>query len=132
MKIRRVHKSLAVVAVAFWLLATAVGVHAHLCQEVQDISSIHMHMKIDTGHNHHHANGNHQQDDSVCGKEMNVLQSGMIHLLKIDMALLPLVGLLLLLLTVFRPVFARSPDRLFYSHRTRLRPLLRAPPAPRY
>jgi hypothetical protein len=132
MKIRRVHKSLAVLAVAFWLLASAVGVHAHLCQEVQDSSSIHMHMKIDTGHNHQHANGNHQQDDSVCTSEMNVLQSGMIHLLKIDMGLLPLVGLLLLLLAVFRPVLAQSPDRVLYFHRTRLRPLLRAPPAPRY
>ena len=128
MKIRRMHKSLAVIAVAFWLLATAMGVHAHLCQEVRDVSSIHMHMKIDTGHNHHHSNDDHP-DDSYCSKEMNVLQSGMIHLLKIDMWLLPLVGLLLLLLAVFRPALARSPDRVFYSHHTRLRPPLRAPPA---
>lgn len=128
MKIRRVHKSLAVMAVAFWLLATAVGLHAHLCQELQDVSSIHLHMNIDTGHYHSHDN-NLSNDNAQCSKEMNVLQSGMIHLLKIDMWLLPLVGLLLLLLTVFRPPMARSPDRVFYSLHTRLRPPLRAPPA---
>lgn len=125
MKLCGAHKCLAVLAVAFWLLAGAMGAHAHLCEDEPGTASMHMHLQVDRDHHL-----SHHENVSGCSNELNVMQSGITHLLKIDMWLLPLIGLLLLLLPlqgqIFQTSYRFSPRFL----RANLRPPLRAPPAP--
>ena len=112
---------LAFVALAFWLLSNWAGAHGHFCFDGQE-PPVSVHMDVMGGHLEHHGDEVHQDAD------IELTQSALAKLSKIDLGLILLAALALALLILPTPVFT-SAYRAFYP-RVFLywRPLLRAPP----
>ncbi len=111
----------AFLAFALWLLGNWLGAHGHFCFDGQEPPvSVHMHMLGD--HPEHHADEEHQDAD------VDLLQSAIAKLTKLDqgLMLLAVVALLLVLqpksalVSRYSPVI---PTRIPFT-----RPPLRAPP----
>ena len=111
----------AFVAFALWLLGSWLGAHGHFCFDGQEPPvSVHMHALSD--HPDHHADGEHQDAD------MDLLQSAIAKLSKLDQSfiLLAVVALLLIQQPRQQAVSRYStfiPTRIPFAH-----PPLRAPP----
>lgn len=111
----------AFVALALWLLSSWMGAHGHFCFDGQEPPvSIHMHMLGD--HPEHHIDEDHQDAD------VDLLQSAIAKLSKLDQSLILLAVVALLL--VFQPalVLVSRYSSFVPAHIPFARPLLRAPP----
>lgn len=111
----------AFLALAFWLLSNWAGAHGHFCFDGQE-PPVSMHMDVMGGHLEHHGEEVHQDAD------VDLVQSALAKLSKIDLGLVLLAALALALLILPTPIFT-SAYRAFYPHVSlHWRPLLRAPP----
>lgn len=112
---------LAFLALAFWLLSNWAGAHGHFCFDGQE-PPVSVHMDVMGGHLEHHGNEVHQDAD------IDLVQSALAKLSKIDLGLVLLAALALALLILPTPIFT-SAYRAFYPRVSlHWRPLLRAPP----
>jgi disulfide bond formation protein DsbB len=111
----------AFVALALWLLGSWLGAHGHFCFDGQEPPvSVHMHMLGD--HPEHHADEDHQDAD------VDLLQSAIAKLTKLDQSLLLLAVVALLLVFQRTPIPASHYSPFVPVHIPFARPLLRAPP----
>jgi hypothetical protein len=111
----------AFLALAFWLLSNWAGAHGHFCFDGQE-PPVSVHMDVMGGHLDHHADEVHQDAD------IDLAQSALAKLSKIDLGLVLLAALALALLILPTPIFT-SAYRAFYPRVSLYwRPLLRAPP----
>lgn len=115
------HKTLAFVALTFWLLAGWSGAHGHFCFDGQE-PPLSMHMDMLGEHPEHTSAEQHADAD------IDLLQFAFAKLVKIDLPIL--IAALLLLAVLFVKPFVVIPHySRFYSRRViGLRPPLRAPP----
>lgn len=113
----------AFLALALWLLGNWMGAHSHFCFDGQEPPvSVHMHMHMLGEHPEHHGDEEHQDAD------VDLLQSVLAKLTKLDQGLLLLALVLLLLPRQTRP-HLRGRYRPFAPAITPfVRPRLRAPP----
>ncbi len=108
-------------AFALWLLGSWLGAHGHFCFDGKEPPvSVHMHMLGD--HPEHHADADHQDAD------VDLLQSAIAKLTKLDQSLLLLAVVALLLVIQRTPVPASHYSPFVPVHIPFARPLLRAPP----
>jgi len=122
---KRLLQPIVYLAVLLWLAATLSGAHWHVCQDEQSalssaISSAQIHTL--STHHTHEAEGHHHDAD------MDTVATGLTHLVKIDIPLLPLIGLLLLVLVIYRVPQYSDYRLLPRLPLLRIRPPLRAPP----
>lgn len=111
----------AFVAFALWLLGSWLGAHGHFCFDGQEPPvSVHMHMLGD--HPEHHADGDHQDAD------VDLLQSAIAKLTKLDQGLILLAVVALLLVFQPAPILVSRYSPFVPLHIPFARPLLRAPP----
>lgn len=118
------YKTIAFLALALWLLSNWAGAHGHFCFDGQEPPvSVHMHLDGHEVHDHH-------PDEVHQDADIELTQSALAKLSKIDLGLVLLAALALALLILPTPVYT-SAYRSFYP-RVFLywRPLLRAPPVP--
>lgn len=115
------HKTLALVALMIWLMASWSGAHGHLCFDGQEPPiSVHIHTLTE------HAD--HAADEQHVDTDVDLSQPVLTKLTKIDLPLLLATALLLAVL--FEKIRATTfPYLQPYTARCAgLRPLLRAPP----
>ncbi len=111
----------AFVAFALWLLGSWLGAHGHFCFDGQEPPvSVHMHMLGD--HPEHHADEDHQDAD------VDLLQSAIAKLTKLDQSLILLTVITLLLVLQRTQVLVSHYSSFIPAHIPFARPLLRAPP----
>lgn len=116
------YKTIAFLALAFWLLSNWAGAHGHFCFDGQE-PPVSVHMDVMGGHDaEHHADEQHQDAD------IDLTQSAVTKLGKIDL------GLVLLAVLAFTLLILTSPTRIS-AYRVFYPPLsyhwcppLRAPP----
>lgn len=108
-------------AFALWLLGNWLGAHGHFCFDGQEPPvSVHMHMLGD--HPEHHDDEVHQDAD------VDLLQSAIAKLTKLDQGLILLAVVALLLVVRPRPVLASRYSAFIPTPIPFTRPPLRAPP----
>ncbi|PUA27877.1 MAG: hypothetical protein B0W54_15260 [Cellvibrio sp. 79] len=119
---KRFHQfQFAFVALVCWLLGSLLGAHGHFCFDGQEPPvSVHMHMLGD--HPEHHADEDHQDAD------VDLLQSAIAKLTKLDQSLILLAVVALLLVTQARPVLISRCSPFVPTLIPFARPPLRAPP----
>lgn len=112
----------AFIALALWLLSNWAGAHGHFCFDGQEPPiSVHMHLDVHEVHDHH-------PDEVHQDADIELTQSALAKLSKIDLGLVLLAALALALLILPTPIFI-SAYRAFYPRISlHWRPLLRAPP----
>jgi hypothetical protein len=112
---------LAVVALLFWLLSNWAGTHGHYCFDGQE-PPMSVHMDVMGGHLEHHPDEIHQDAD------IDLTQSILAKLSKIELDMLLLIALVLVLVRL--PAILLSSTYLSFCPPAALyrRPLLRAPP----
>lgn len=116
------YKTLAFVALIFWLLASWSGAHGHFCFDGQE-PPLSMHMDM-LGEHPEHTNAEQHADADI-----DVLQFAFAKLVKIDLPFL-ITALLLLAVLFVKPSVAIPYYSRYYSRRIiGLRPPLRAPPS---
>lgn len=112
---------LAFLAFVLWLLGNWLGAHSHFCFDGQEPPvSVHMHMLGD--HPEHHADEDHQDAD------VDLLQSAIAKLTKLDQGLILLAVVALLLVIQTRPVLISRYSPFVPTLIPFARPPLRAPP----
>ena len=111
----------AFVALVCWLLGSWLGAHGHFCFDGQEPPvSVHMHMLGD--HPEHHDDEAHQDAD------VDLLQSAIAKLTKLDQSLLLLAVVALLLVFQRTPILVSHYSPFVPVHIPFSLPLLRAPP----
>lgn len=119
--ISRIAHQFAFVAFVLWLLGSWLGAHGHFCFDGQEPPvSVHMHMLGD--HPEHHADEDHQDAD------VDLLQSAIAKLTKLDQSLILLAVVALLLVFQRTPVLVSHYSAFVPTHIPFARPLSRAPP----
>jgi hypothetical protein len=109
-------------ALVFWLLSSWAGAHGHFCFDGQEPPiSVHMHLDGHEVHDHH-PDEVHQDADIELG------QSVLAKLSKVDLGLALLAALALVLLILPRALFPPVYPGFYPSRSPHWRPLLRAPP----
>lgn len=112
----------AFVALIFWLLSSWAGAHGHFCFDGQEPPiSVHMHLDGHEVHDHH-PDEVHQDADIELG------QSVLAKLSKVDLGLVLLAALALVLLILPRARFPHVYSGFYPPRSPHWRPLLRAPP----
>lgn len=111
----------AFVALVLWLLGSWLGAHGHFCFDGQEPPvSVHLHMLGD--HPDHHDDEVHQDAD------VDLLQSAIAKLSKLDQTLILLAVVALLLVILPRQLLASRYSPFVPTHIPFARPMLRAPP----
>lgn len=118
------YKTLAILALLVWLLASWSGAHGHLCFDGQE-PSVSIHMDTLVNHPEHHL------DEAHADADINLDQAAFTKtkLPKIDLPLLIVATLLLAILFENLRVFTSYYSCNYVRRRIGLRPPLRAPPA---
>lgn len=124
MQVRR-HRTAALVALIIWLVAAFSGVHGHLCFDGQE-PPVSMHIGAQDVHSNH---DDHAGDDAHRDMNIELPQTLLSKLVKIDLPLLLAALVVLLLGRSSGPQDTRyqTPS---YRLPSRIRPPLRAPPTP--
>ncbi len=115
------YKAVAFIALALWLIAGWSGAHGHLCFDGQE-PPMTVHMDALGEHLQHKASEQHVDAD------LDLSQSLIVKIVKIDLPLLVAAALLLALLFKQSTTFVTCYSRVFSSRLIGLRPPLRAPP----
>jgi hypothetical protein len=118
---KNVHALICWMLLSFWLLASCVSVHAHVCFDGQE-PPVSIHLQMVDGHDDHHPQEVHDDQD------IELQQWVIAKITKLDffLPLLIAVTLLLLLITAFKPFFIYS--NFYLQSPSGLRPSVRAPP----
>ena len=112
----------AFIALALWLLSNWAGAHGHFCFDGQEPPiSVHMHLDGHEVHDHH-------PDEVHQDADIELPQSALAKLSKIDLGLVLLAALALLLLILPASIFTKAYRRFYPPPSLYWRPLLRAPP----
>jgi hypothetical protein len=112
---------LAFFAFTLWLLGNWLGAHGHFCFDGQEPPmSVHMHMLGD--HPEHHADEDHQDAD------VDLMQSAIAKLGKLEQSLILLAAIVLLLVFPPQRVLNSHYSPFVSAHIPFARPPLRAPP----
>ena len=112
----------AFIALVFWLLSNWAGAHGHFCFDGQEPQvSVHIHLDGHAIHDHH-PNEAHQDTDIELG------QSVLAKLSKVDLVLGLIAALSLSLLVLPAAIFCCIYRAFYPLNPLHARPLLRAPP----
>ena len=112
----------AFIALTLWLLSNWAGAHGHFCFDGQEPPiSVHMHLDGHEPHSHH-------PDEVHQDADIELTQSVLAKLSKIDLGLILLAALALALLILPTPLFTSAYRAFYPSISLHWRPLLRAPP----
>lgn len=119
----RLSPKFAFLAFTFWLLSNWAGAHGHFCFDGQE-PPISVHMHLDG-----HATQDHHPDEVHQDADIDISQSALAKMSKIDFGLI-LLAALALMLTLPTPLFTTIYRAFFPRVSLYWRPLLRAPPVP--
>jgi hypothetical protein len=127
----RLSPHIAFLALALWLLSNWTGAHGHYCFDGQEPPiSVHLHLDGHQPHSHldtHEAHGHHP-DEAHQDADIELNQSALTKLSKIDLAVVLLAALTLTLLILPSAIFTRAYRGFYPRVPVYWRPLLRAPP----
>lgn len=118
---KNMHNALCWLLLSFWLMASSVSMHAHLCFDGQE-PPVSIHMQIaDDGHDHHPQEVHNDQDI-----ELQQWVITKINKLDFFLPLLITIALLLIFIARINPFFCYS--EVYLQSQSALRPAVRAPP----
>lgn len=112
----------AFIALALWLLSNWAGAHGHFCFDGKEPPiSVHMHLDGHEAHDHH-------PDEAHQDADIELTQSVLAKLSKIDLGLILFAALALALLILPTALFIGAYRAFYPRIALHWRPLLRAPP----